>query len=871
VFYLRDEQLPLNQHKLCGPNEENAMNRLMQDVQYALRQLRKAPGFTVTAVLTLALGIGANAAIFTLVHAVLLQNLPVSNPNTLVRVGDRDDCCVNGGMPDGDRYSLFSYELYKHLRDTAPEFEQLAAMESGLDPGSITARREAPNALPKASIGEYVSGNYFQTFGVQPYAGRMMLASDDVTGAPLVAVMSYRTWQRDYALDPSVVGSTFALNTHPVTIIGIAPPAFYGDRMTDSPADFFVPLAAEPILEQGSILNRPELNWLYVVGRIKPGTQLLPLQDKMSASLRSWLSEMHDYQTADGKKSLARTTLKLTPGGMGIANMEQSYASGLHLLMGISALVLLIACANIANLVLARGLARRAETSLRMALGAARKRIIRQMLTESVVLACMGGLAGLAVAYGGTRLLLALAFPDSPNVTIHADPSLVVMGFAFALSLITGLVFGIAPAWITSHAEPADALRGSNRSTRDSSSLLQRSLVVLQAALSLVLLVGAGLLTKSLNKLEHQDFGLETDNRVVIHINPQNAGYKPAQLQVLYDQLEDRFGSLPGVQRVGLATYTPLEGNNWGEGVFIEGKPAPGPNDHIGASWARVNPDFFASIGQRVLRGRGITAQDTATSPLVAVVNQTFVKKFFPKGDDPIGKHFGLQGVESSNEIQIVGVVSDVKYVDPREPVRQMYFRPLLQHAPISDGVEIRSLYVGAIMLQMKGPVDSLESQVRRTLASISPNLTVVDYNTFEGQISGQFNQDRLIARLTLLFGLLALVLASIGLYGVTAYTVARRTSEIGIRMALGAGRGSVVRMVLREAMLQAGVGLVIGIPVALLCVRFMKAQLYSEGGHDASVLLGAIVVLAVSACIAGLIPAQRAASTDPVKALRTE
>lgn len=847
------------------------MNRLIQDVRYALRQLRKTPGFTATAVLTLALGIGANAAIFTLVHAVLLQNLPVSDPNTLVRLGDKDDCCVNGGRPDGDNYSLFAYDLYRHLRDNTPEFEQLAAMQAGVGNGSITARRGTTDALPRASSGEFVSGNYFQTLGLRPFAGRMMLPSDDREGAPMVAVLGYRAWQRDYALDPSVVGSTFLLNTHPVTVVGISPPSFYGDRMTDMPPDFYIPMVMEPVLDTGAFLHRPELNWVYVLGRVKPGTALGPLQEKMSGSLQGWLSSLALYQTVDGKKALARTHLKLTPGGAGIANMQQEYASGLYLLMGISALVLLIACANIANLVLVRGMARRAETSIRMALGAQRKRIIRQMLTESVVLSCMGGLAGLAVAYGGTRMLLSLAFPDSPNLPIHANPSGLVLAFAFALSLVTGLVFGIAPAWITSHSEPAEALRGANRSTRDGSSLLQRSLVVVQAALSLVLLVGAGLLTKSLNKLEHQDFGLESGNRVVVHINPQNAGYKPEQLQALYDELQQRFSSLPGVERVGLATYTPLEGDNWGEGVFVQGRPEPGPNDRIGASWTRVSPDFLQTIGQRVLRGRGITAQDTATSPLVAVVNQMFVKKFFPKGEEPIGAHFGLHGTKSSSEIEIVGVVSDVKYVDPREAVRPMYFRPLLQHAPISDGVEVRSLYAGAIMLQMKGPVEGLESQVRRTLGNIDPNLTVVNFNTFERQISGQFSQERLIARLTLMFGLLALVLASVGLYGVTAYTVARRTSEIGIRMALGADRGSVVRMVLREAMLQACVGLAIGVPVALLCVRFLKTQLYGEGGQDVSVLAGAIVVLAVSACVAGLIPARRAASTDPVKALRTE
>lgn len=847
------------------------MNRLMQDVQYALRQLRKAPGFTLTAVLTLALGIGANAAIFTLVHAVLLQNLPVTDPKTLVRVGDTDDCCVNGGTPEDNDYSLFAYDLYKHLRDNTPEFEQLAAMQSGVGYGSITARSSEPDSLPKALRGEFVSGNYFQTLGLQPYAGRLLAATDDVEGAPMAAVMSYQTWQRDYASAPNIVGSTFALNTNPVTIIGITPPGFYGDRMTSSPPDFYVPMVMEPVMVPVSLLHARGSNWVYILGRVKPGTALAPLQAKMSGSLRDYLTQLPLYQRDDEKKNLAQSHVVLTPGGIGIANMQQEYGKGLKFLMWISALVLLIACANIANLMLVRGMARRAETSIRMALGAQRKRLIRQMLTESVVLSCLGGLAGLVLAYAGTKILLAMAFPEATNLPIRANPSPVVLAFAFALSLITGLIFGIAPAWITSHSDPADALRGSNRSTSDRSGWVQRSLVVLQAALSLVLLVGAGLMTKSLNNLEDQDFGVETENRIVAHISPDNAGYKPEQLQALYERIDQGLRVLPGVQKVALSLYTPLEGDNWGEGVFIQGRPEPGPNDQVGASWVRVGPEFFDIIGQHLLRGRGITAQDTATSLPVAVVNQAFVKRFFPKGEELIGAHFGVSGVKSAGDFEIVGVVSDVKYNNVRRPVRAMYFRPLLQVAHTNPEDDIRSLFAGAIMLQTKGPVDGLESQVRRMLASIDPNLTVTRYETFTGQISGQFNQERLVARLTLMFGVLALILASIGLYGVTAYSVARRTPEIGIRMAMGAGRGGIVGMVLREAMLQAAIGLAIGVPVALLCARFVQSQLYSVAGHDGEVLSLAIATLAISAFAAGLIPARRAASTDPVKALRTE
>lgn len=846
------------------------MQAIRQDLSYSLRQLRRAPGFTLTAVLILALGIGANAAIFALVHAVLLRNLPVTDPATIVRLGDRQDCCVSSGTPEGDDYSLFSYDLYKHLQANAPEFEQLAAVQSAT--WKMTVRAGKPDAIAKAVPSEFVSGNYFQMLDLSPFAGRLLAPADDLPGAPPVAVISYQTWQRDYALSRSIVGSTFFFKTHPVTIVGVTPPGYYGDRMSSSPANFYLPFSLEPIVTQSSLLHVKSANWVYILGRVKRGTALAPLQAKLSGHLRQWLgANLPQYQEQVLQKSLAATHLVLTPGGAGIATMQEEYASGLRLLMTISAVVLLIACANLANLVLVRSIGRAAETSLRMALGAQRARILRQMLTESLVLSTLGGLVGLAVAYAGTRMLLTLAFPNSPEMPVHASPSPAVLGFAFSLSLLTGVVFGLAPAWVTARAQPAEVLRGANRTTRTSSSLLQRSLVVLQVALSLVLLVGAGLLSTSLNKLEHKNFGLETENRIVLHIDAESAGYKPDQLQALYNLIEEKLHAIPGVQRVGLATYSPLEGDNWGQGVFVQGRPEPGPLEDIYSSWSRVSPEFFDTIGDHVLRGRGIVAQDTATAPGIAVVNQTFVKKFFSHGEDPVGVRFGTNSVKTSGDFTIVGVVNDVQYHDPRETPRPMYFRPLLQLQASDPTGELRSLHMGAIMLQTRGPVDGLESQVRRTLAGINSNLPVEDYRTFAEQIGGQFTQERLIARLTFWFSGLALVLASVGLYGITSYTVAGRTSEIGIRMALGADRGSVVVMVLRAAMLQTAIGLSIGVPIALLSVRLVQSQLYGVSGHDLSVLAVAILALTLSALVAGLIPARRAAAIDPMQALRSE
>jgi predicted permease len=599
------------------------------------------------------------------------------------------------------------------------------------------------------------------------------------------------------------------------------------------------------------------------------------LQGKMSNSLRQWLSTQPAYTRNGGATLIPKQHVLIVPGGAGIQNLQKQTGKGLYLLMTISGLVLLVACANVANLLLARGAARKAEVSIRMALGAARKRLIQQMLTESVLLGCMGGLAGLAVAYAGTRMILSLAFPNAQNLPIAASPSLPVLGFAFLLSLATGVVFGIVPAWITSHSDPAEALRGVSRSTRDRSSLPQRSLIVMQAALSLVMLVSAGLLTKSLRNLEHQNFGLQTENRYVLHLFPAGAGYTPEKLPALYQQLEQQFGALPGVKSVGLALYSTLEGNNWGEAVYVDGRPAPGPNDHIGSSWDRVSPRFFETVGQPLIRGRGFTDQDTATSQKVAVVNQAFVKKFFPK-EDPIGRHFGVFDQKYSSAFEIVGIVADAKYTTPRQEIRTMYFRPLTQemtglaeaNAIMAEG---RSLYINSVTLHFERPPQDLDTIVRRTLANINPNLTVQDLHTLDYQVAGNFTQQRLVARLTMLFGLLALVLASVGLYGITSYQVARRTSEIGLRMALGADRRNVVRMVMRGAFFQAGLGLAIGVPVAILGAWTMADQLYGVKSYDPVSLVIAVAVLLMSATVAGFIPARRAANIDPMTALRTE
>jgi predicted permease len=686
--------------------------------------------------------------------------------------------------------------------------------------------------------------------------------------------MSYDAWMQDYAGDPSVVGSEFYINTLPATLIGIAPQGFYGDRIDTNPPKYFIPMNSMDKVIGAPYFNDPDVQWAYIIGRIRPGTSLPAVQAKASELLKQEIAPLKTFTDERAKKVLPKTHVVLSPGGGGIQNMQDGYKDHLRLLQWIAAMVLLVACANIANLLLVRAMSRRAELSIRSALGAQRRRIVRQLLTESVLLSSMGGLLGLAVSYLGAHALLALAFPDQHNMPVAASPSPMVIGFAFVISVVTGLLFGLAPALMAARTQPAEALRSNARTTAQGASFLQRSLVVLQAALSLVLLVAAGLFAQSLTKAENVDMKLDTRNRYIAHINPRAAGYKNTELESLYQTIVDRFHALPGIVKVGLATYTPMEQNNWGAGVKIQGQP----DINKGASWVKGSPEYFDSVGTHVVMGRGFTLQDTLNAPPVAVVNQEFVKQFL-KGENPIGHRFGYSGpsrIPQDGAHEIVGVVEDTTYTSVYWKNHAMYFLPLTQRAGVANDPENpldkdQSMYAGALVIQTAHQLAGFERVVGETLASINPNLTVVKFQTFQQQIDDRFTEERLIARLTSLFGLLALLLAAIGLYGVTAYTVVRCTAEIGIRMALGAARSRVIAGVMRGAMLQAIVGLAIGIPVAIFCVRYVKSQLYEITSVNVPVTAVAIGVLLFAACIAGLIPARRAASIDPARALRVD
>jgi predicted permease len=830
-------------------------------------------------VLTLGLGIGATTAIFTLVQQVMLKSLPVTKPSELYRIGKTIHCCGWGGYTQEDDFSIFSWDLYKHFRDNTPQFVDLAALQGGNQ--ELGVRRAGSQQPVDTRNSQFVSGNFFQTFGVGAWMGRVLTPADDVEGAPPVAVMSYRVWKEKYGGDPSVVGAVYQIDEHPFTVVGVAAPGFFGAKLAGwGMPDFWIPVTTEPLLNGPTTrLKQPSQHWLDVIGRVKPGTDPKQLEAQLRVELHDWQASHVAEMVPQEKEIWQQQKLYLSPGGAGVDDMREQYEEGLTLLLAAAGCVLLVACANIANLLLARGLKNRQQTSVRIALGASRGRLVRKALVESVTLGVVGGAVGIGVAYAGTRLMVHLAFEiasSSNYVPIEATPSLPVLLFTLGIAVLTGVLFGIAPAWMTSHAEPVEALRGARGSTGTKARWPQKALVITQAAMSLVLLSAAAMLGQSLRNLEHQNYGFQMQGRYVAWIDPQVANLKPEELDPLFREIQTRLCAIPGVRKVSSELYAPMSGDSWNTGVHLEGKPEPDAKSDYGAMWLRVTPGFFETLGNPILMGRPILDSDTGSTRNVAVVNEAFAKRFF-KGENPIGRHFGPDKAKYAGMYEIVGVAGDMRYnsYGMKDPPRPMFFLAEAQSAPFKDADEIEgevwSHYLYNVVLWAPGNPANLEAQVRSALGEIDPNLVLATVDPYQHLLDAAFAQQNMIATLTLLFGGLALVLAAVGLYGVTAYTVEQRTSEIGVRMALGADRSNVVKMVLRGAFRQVGVGLLIGIPAAIGAGKLIADQLFGVKAWDPMMLGGATLLLGLAALVAALVPAQRAAGLDPVVALRAE
>ncbi|MBA0086876.1 MAG: ABC transporter permease, partial [Acidobacteria bacterium Pan2503] len=711
---------------------------MLADLRDAMRQLRKAPGLTTTALITLALGIGATTAIFTLVHQVMLKSLPVTKPGELWRIGDKDRCCNWGGFTQGDDgdFALFSFEAYQYFRAHTPEFSDLAALQAGNS--NLGVRRAGSPAPVDTRNGEYVSGNFFRTLGVQPWIGRLLTDEDDREGAPPVAVMSYRIWQDKYGSDPSVVGSAYQINGCLFTVIGVAPRGFFGAKLAGwGMPDFWLPLTAEILITgrdgKKPRLKTPQSNFLDLLGRVRPGTDAKALEAKLKVELSNWLAS-HVPDMDPGEKQLwQQQTLHLVPGDAGVTQLRSQYQEGLKLLLIAAGCVLLVACGNLANLMLVRGLKDRAQTSIRVALGASRQRIVSRSLVECVTLATIGGALGIFVAYAGTRLILHLTIENPRSyIPISAAPSVPVLLFTLGISVVTGIVFGIAPAWVTSHADPAEALRGANRTVGGGGSWEQKSLVIAQGAVSLVLLSAAALLGQSLRNLQHQNFGFEMQGRYLASINPSLGNYKLEQMEPLFRQFEDRLRQMPGVRMVTSVLYAPMSGDSWNHGIRVEGRPEPPPREDTGSGFTRVTPNFFDTIGAKIVLGRPITEEDTASTRHVAVINEAFAKKFF-KDQNPIGQHFGPNRIRYSAMYEVVGVVRDMRYMTWgfKEPVRPMYFVPQAQIAQFDDAAfasgESASHFLYNIVIWAPEDPPGMEERVRKALASVDPDLVLYD------------------------------------------------------------------------------------------------------------------------------------------------
>jgi predicted permease len=838
------------------------MESLVKDLKYGIRGLFRRKGFAAIAVLTLALGIGANTAIFTLVNAVMLKSLPVSHPEQLVLFSDTTgEGTSTHDTPMTGEWKRFSYPSYVYFRDHNQSFQDLAALRSGESRLSIR-RAETQGAAATRASGHLVSGNYFSLLGVRALRGRLLAPDDDQPNATPAAVMSYRYWEQELNRDPSVVGQTFILNGTTFTVVGIAPPEFFGVRVR-KPPDFWVPLAFHPQVElRKSFLDDNQVSFLMLLGRLKPGISISQAQVGVNLQLQQFLTELAGSQlTEERQRAIQSTYIKLGEGYGGISSLRVLYSKPLHMLMAIVGMVLLIACANVGSLLLARATARRAELSLRMALGASRWRIVRQLLTESLLLAVVGGVCGVLLAQWGVTILVNLVAEQTP---LDTRPDSAVLAFTAGVSILAGLLFGLVPAVRASKTDLATAMKEKSRTrSRLRRFSLSSAMVVLQVGLSMVLLTGAGLFARSLLNLQNENVGFDRSNMLLVGIDPRLAGYKPAGLPALYQQVLERIGNLPNVRSVSLATYSPMSGSHRQSSFNLPGY-TPQPDEDLVVEDMLVGPKYAETLGIPLLRGRDLGIRDNVSAPRVALVNETFANRYF-KDQNPVGRNFTFDDeTDNGQMLAIVGVIGDVKTEDAREKPEPAVYRPILQLAD-------EAAYSVNIQVRTAGDPNSSTQPVRQTINAIDDKIPIYGVTTLEEQVRGTLGQDRLIAQLVSFFGALALILACIGLYGVMAQGVARRTSEIGIRMALGARGGNIAWMILRETLVLVLLGLVIGVPIALVAAKLISSQLFGLKPADPLALISAAVVLTLVALLAGYVPARRASRVNPLNALRYE
>ena len=832
---------------------------MLQDIRYGIRMLLKKPGFTLIAVISLALGIGANTAIFSLLDAVMIKTLPVQEPQELVLFGKGEDQGASLGPPNGN-VDLFSYPFYRQVQQRTDVFSGVASLLSLT--WTVHGFVNSSNDIEQMEV-QLVSGSYFPVLGVNAGLGRVLTEADDQNaGGHPVAVVSYAWWQQRLGGDPSAIGRTIKIDETTYNIVGVAPKEFFGTTVGSAP-DLWIPLAMEKQMPPAHWDGRTKDSWrsLNLIGRLKNGVAPQQATAAINLLFKQYLRATAGSQPAPDRLDLIeKANFELTPVSRGLSTLREQFSLSLKVLMGVVGLVVLIASANVANLLLAHGATRRREFAVRLAVGAGRLRLVRQLFTESAVLVGVGAVAGTALAWWGTRLLLVMASDGPEALPLQVTPNIRVLAFTIAASVLCVVVFGTAPALRASRTEPNASLKGGKTAALNPlRNPLGKAFVAAQVALSLLLLVGAGLFVRTLINLQRIPSGFNQENAMLLQVDTSATGYKDKdpRLPVLLRDVEEKVKAVPGVQAASFAFFTFHQGVWTSPAYTRDSDVAP---DLRSIRNNIVGPDFFAAMGIPLLQGRTFGPQDTASSQKVAVISEAMAQRFFP-GGSPLGKRFGIDGPNSTEAIEVIGVAKDAKFGSLTEEAKPIAFYP---HAQLPD-------VLGNFVVRFSGPASTVVPQVRQTIQAVNHNLPIDDVVSLSDHIGRSLVQQKLVARLASFFGLLALLLACVGLYGVMSYGVARRTNEIGIRMALGAQRGSVLWLVLREALVLVMTGLVVGVLASLVLTKTAASLLYELKPNDPLTIALATSLLMAVALLAGYLPARRAARVDPMVALRDE
>lgn len=885
-------------HQVWTSRWESSLDSFMQDIRLGLRSLLKSPEFTAVALLSLALGIGGNAAIFTLIDQVLLRNLPVRDPRQLVAFGDSVYGGIAGGIDLGAFGGYFPWDFARQLETNPGPFQGIAAYGSFSNKVSVrppaSGSSVQPGVLAPATL---VSGNYFDVLGSQPLLGRTILPSDDaIPGSGAVVVLSAHFWRQFLSSDPAIVGKAIAINGTPFEVVGVMPNEFHGFKQELEPTDIWTPITMQPVILQQPTMLTPHsgLYFLHMFGRL---SATAATNKAAFAESQNWLNQqIHlgiranegNNISLERQKEIDRVNVPLVAGAHGVSLIRSQYGDSLKILMAVVGVVLLIACANLANFLLARGATRQREIATRLALGSSRARIVRQSLIETVLLSVTGGALGLGFAFAATRALIAFVSQGNGNIAMSPTPNPAVVFFTLGVSLVSALLFGLAPALIAARAGDHNSLNTSARTAQGSRSsrFWPKTLVTSQVMLSLLLLVGAGLLLRTLRNLQSQDYGFERTHLLLAQFDERLAGYRPHQVPGLHQMLLERLSAIPEVRSVALSETPPISGGAWSSNISLDGY-TPAPKENMVSILNRVSGRYFETAGISILAGRSISPTDTASSLKVTVVSESLAKRYFPKGD-AIGRNLTI-GIESvKGPWQIVGIAKDTKSGNPRntEPARMTYI-PLAQIEPFAPDQtqaqaesggkgaavpeENQDRFANTILLRTAGDPTKATADLRASVAAIDPNLPLLSVTTIEEQVSNLIANDELISTLTTLFAMLALLLAAIGLYGVMSYNVVQRTSEIGVRIALGAQVQSVLWMILKESLVLLALGVSLGLPLTLAATRSIQHQLFGLSALDPTTFLIAIGVVSGMTLLATWLPARRAASIDPLTALRYE